>query len=125
MKMNPLRTFTPCIVALTTALGCGGRHPPVSSSATEATVTGTITLHGKKATRGEVVFDPSNYRRANEAARSAPISKDGTYSIRTLTGDNMVSVRAPEVMKSRDEPAQLPVHVERAGQVLDITVHFR
>ncbi|MGE3820449.1 MAG: hypothetical protein AB7I30_13625 [Isosphaeraceae bacterium] len=110
-----------CVVLVIAATGCEGK-PSVSTSKTEVTVTGTVTLHGKKATRGEIVFDPANYLRANESVRTAPISKDGTYSIRTLTGQNMVRVQTPEVMKTRDEPPQLPVEVEKEGQVFDVAL---
>ncbi len=71
------------------ALGCDGR-PSVDSSMTEATVTGTVKVHGKPATGGEIVFNPANVDRP-VGPRSAPISKDGTYTIKTLTGGNQIS----------------------------------
>jgi hypothetical protein len=69
--------------------GCGGT-PAVDTSNTEATVKGVVKINGVPATEGEVSFDPSNYKRKDVGARSAPIGPDGTYSIKTLTGENQV-----------------------------------
>src|SRR6516164_2652145 len=79
--------------------GCDGR-PAVSSSTTEATVKGTVTIKGKPATKGTVEFDPANYQRKDVQARSAPINPDGTYTIKTLVGGNTVRVRGPEAEKA-------------------------
>ena len=38
---------------------------------------------------GEVIYDPSNAQRPG-VPRKAPIGKDGTYSIKTLVGQNTV-----------------------------------
>src|SRR4051794_21185477 len=75
--------------------GGGGSAPAVSSSLTEATVSGTVTIKGKPATKGDVTFDPANSQR-NVAARSAPIGADGTYTVTTLLGGNTVRVTSPE-----------------------------
>jgi hypothetical protein len=83
-------------LALFVVLGCSDGTPSVSSSTTEATVKGTVTIKGKLAKKGAVVFDPSNYARKHEQPRSAPINKDGTYSIKTLIGTNSVRVSSPE-----------------------------
>jgi hypothetical protein len=85
-----------CLVAL---CGCGGGTPSVSGSTAEATVKGTVTINGKKATGGEVVFDPSNYRRANQQIRKAPIDKGGNYTVKTLVGENTITVMTPETRK--------------------------
>lgn len=76
--------------------GCG-KKPSVSTSTIEATVSGIVTIDGKAVTEGEVSFDPSNYLRKNETARTAPIGPDGTYSIRTLVGHNSVQVATPQL----------------------------
>lgn len=92
------------VVLATTALApfpaCDGT-PSVSSSTTEAVVKGTVTVRGKKADSGTVVFDPANVRRRDVAPRTAPIEKDGTYAITTLVGDNTISVTGPKF--DRDE----------------------
>jgi len=56
---------------------------------TEATVTGTVVVRGKPATGGEVRFNPANVDR-QVGPRSAPIGKDGTYTITTYTGGNQI-----------------------------------
>ena len=80
--------------------GCDGK-PSVSTTDEEATVTGSVTIMGKKATTGTVTFNPSNYKR-QVPARSAPIEKDGTYSIKTLVGQNQIRVSAPGLGRSRE-----------------------
>src|SRR5947209_1699427 len=70
--------------------GCG--HSATTSSTAEGTVTGTVTVRGKRATEGTVTFDPSNAQRKMVPARTAPIGKDGTYTITTLVGGNHVEV---------------------------------
>jgi hypothetical protein len=72
--------------------GCGEGKPAVSASATEAKVTGKVSVKGVLAKKGTVSFNPANYLRKNEAARTAPISGDGTYEITTLVGENAVRV---------------------------------
>ncbi|MEJ7639981.1 MAG: hypothetical protein WKF75_18915 [Singulisphaera sp.] len=55
--------------------GCGEGKPSVESSETEATVTGKVTIRGKPATKGSVMFDLSN-----SCAR--PSAPDGIRSTR-------------------------------------------
>lgn len=81
-------------VTLAAAWGCGKGAPSVSTETTEATVRGTVKIKGKPAIGGEVFFDSSNHRRTANALRTAPIGKDGTYSIRTFVGENSVQVRS-------------------------------
>ena len=85
----PWRYLAP-IATILAALGpgCDGR-PAVDSSMTEATVSGTVLVKGKPATGGEVVFNPANVDRP-VGPRSAPINKDGTYTVKTLTGGNQI-----------------------------------
>ena len=59
---------------------------------TEGTVRGTVTIKGKPATKGEVVFDPSNYERPNAEAHRAPIQEDGSYEVTTQVEYNMVQI---------------------------------
>lgn len=82
--------------------GCGGAQAPsVSSSTEEATVRGTVTVRGKAPTKGEVVFDPSNIHRKGVSARTAPISDSGSFEVKTLVGENSVTVRSPEIDKDQ------------------------
>jgi hypothetical protein len=82
------------------AAGCGGT-PSVTSSTSEATVKGVVRIGGKPASEGEIVFDPANYKRPDAAKRTAPIGKDGTYTITTLTGANQVRLGGSLVHKNQ------------------------
>ena len=87
--------------ALLACYGCGGSGaPPVSSSTEEATVHGRVTLDGKPPSGGSVSFDPSNIGRKDARIASAEIGKDGSYTIKTLVGENKVSVDSPETKKA-------------------------
>ena len=125
-----MRPLFHCIVGLIGAWtllavwGCGGggSAPSVSSSRTEATVSGTVTIKGKPATKGEVTFDPANSQR-NVAARTAPISGDGTYTVTTLVGGNIVRVATPET--TRDPQLQFnetTFDVQSGTNTLDIVL---
>lgn len=72
------------------AAGCSS-EPTLDTAKTEAVVKGVVKLNGKPATEGEIIFDPANYQR-NVPKVTAPIGKDGTYEIKTLVGDNMVTL---------------------------------
>jgi hypothetical protein len=95
--------------------GCGDGKPPVTSSMEEATVKGTVKIKGKPATKGEVIFDPSNYRRKDAQPRSAPIKSDGTYEIKTLVGENAVRIGGPEAANAGSSYVTFPVDV-KAGE---------
>jgi hypothetical protein len=86
---------------LIAAIGCDSGAPPVSTSTEEGTVTGTVTIRGKKVSKGQVVFDPSNYQR-QAPARTVEIQKDGTYSVTTLVGQNSVQVVSPVLNRDRE-----------------------
>ena len=82
------------------ATGCDTGTPSVSSSTEEVTVRGTVTIGGKPAASGEVVFDPSNVHRKFAGPNSAPIGPDGSYSVKTLAGENKISVWSKEIKAS-------------------------
>lgn len=84
------------------AAGCGSGPPAVSSSNTEATVTGSVSVQGKRLSSGTISFDPANYERKDAVPRSAPIGKDGTFSLTTLIGENTVTIDSPEVQATRE-----------------------
>lgn len=103
--------------------GCGDGTPSVSSSTAEATVRGSVTIRGKPATSGSVVFSPANVRRPDARPRRSEIAKDGTYSITTLVGDNVVSVAGPKF--DRDEQvgsSQIAHDVPSGESRLDIVL---
>ncbi len=72
--------------------GCSDGKPPVSSSSTEAKVKGTVTIQGKRPTKGRVTFNPANYLRKTAMPRSAPIQEDGSYEVTTLLGENTITL---------------------------------
>src|SRR4051812_29346902 len=96
MSQTIRRIAVATAVALIFVVGCGQGAPAVDTGDEEVTVKGTVKVKGKNATKGEVVFDPSNVERKT-GPKTAPIEKDGTYSIKTLIGKNQVTVRSPEV----------------------------
>src|SRR4051794_10924741 len=69
-----------CAATLILGGGCGDSS--TSSSSTEATVHGTVTIKGKPASSGMVEFNPANINRKDVRAVSAPIGKDGSYSLK-------------------------------------------
>jgi hypothetical protein len=80
--------------------GCDVSSKSVDSSSTEATVKGVVKVNGAPATAGEIVFDPSNSSRPDATKRTAPIGKDGSYTIKTLTGENVVTLSGSVTKKN-------------------------
>lgn len=70
--------------------GCGDGKPSIDTSLTEATVTGVVTAKGVPVTGGTINFNPSNSGRI-VPTRTAEIGSDGTYTLKTYTGDNLVT----------------------------------
>jgi len=106
-----------------TACGCGSGAPYAESSLTEATVSGRVTLQGKPATKGQVIFDPANVKRRTEPARTAEIRKDGTYEVTTLIGANRVTVAIPgRVTKTGSPYVQQICDVQPGSNTLDIPI---
>jgi hypothetical protein len=97
--------------------GCdGGGTPSVSSSKAETTVKGTVMIKGQLATGGEITFDPANINRRDASARKAKIEKDGSYTVNTLVGENMVSVSGENAGINRQQ------YVVKMGEDLRIDV---
>jgi hypothetical protein len=70
--------------------GCGDGKPSMDTSLTEATVKGVVTAKGVPVKGGTINFNPSNSGRI-VPTRTAEIGPDGTYTIKTNTGDNLVT----------------------------------
>ena len=101
--------------------GCGSGAPPVDSSTTEATVKGTVTIRGKAAKGGKINFDPSNIERKTEVARSAEIGPDGSYTIKTLVGQNQVTFSGPAFVKDAQlQDSQLQYNVPEGESTYNI-----
>ncbi len=103
--MMCLRRRNPALLALTLLTipwvqGCSDGKPRVDTSMNEATVTGIVTVKGKPAEGGTILFNASNSERI-VPHRTAPIGKDGRYSIKTYTGSNQVSFDGEVADKNR------------------------
>lgn len=69
--------------------GCDGT-PSVDSGNVEANLTGSVKVDGVPVKDGELTFDASNSGRSG-GIKTAPV-KDGTYSVKTLTGSNTIKL---------------------------------
>jgi hypothetical protein len=91
------------VVLLIACAGCDSFGVPrVSSSQEETAVRGTVRVRGKPVDNGSVVFNAANVRRPQVPLRSAPINKDGTYSAKTLVGENSIQVSCKELMTAKN-----------------------
>jgi len=113
-------------LTLMAAWGCGGggSAPAVSTSMEEATVSGTVTINGQPATEGEVTFDPANIQR-KVGLKIVPIGADGSYTVTTYLGHNVVRVTTPETTKSKDQALQYnetTIDVQSGTNKLDIVL---
>lgn len=119
---RPIRTIRVCVLLVpfgALALGCGGK-PSVSSSTTECTVRGTVTIAGERANGGTIIFDPSNYQRKMVQARNAPISEDGTYEITTLVGLNTIQIAGPQAGAVGAEYQMIDYDAKAGEQTYDV-----
>jgi hypothetical protein len=80
--------------------GCDDGKPRVDTSLNEATVSGTVKVRGQPAEGGTILFNASNADRI-VPHRTAPIDKDGRYTITTYTGPNQVSFAGEVAEKNR------------------------
>jgi len=79
--------------------GCDSGPPSVDTSTTKATVKGVVKIGGVPATEGDITFNPANNKRQDAPTVTAPIGKDGTYTVQTLTGENSVKLGGSIVKK--------------------------
>src|SRR3954469_17261904 len=123
MMQNGLARLTGLAAAtlLVIAWGCGSGAPAVDTSTTEATVKGVVTIRGKPVTEGRISFDPSNVKRKSEPVRSAPIGKDGSYTVKTLVGGNQVTFSGPAFDKDRQlQDVLLPFDVQAGENTFNV-----
>jgi hypothetical protein len=100
--------------------GCDGSGaPPVETSREEATVSGVVRVKGKTAGGGDVSFDAS---RKGEPARTAKISPEGNYSIKTFVGANKINVRGPDVDKANLQYNSFDFDVKSGDNKYDLDV---
>jgi hypothetical protein len=125
MLFSRSKAWAPLLgVILLGSWGCdgGGTAPPVSSSRTEATVSGKVTIKGRPATKGQVIFDSANISRKDVAPVSAPIGSDGAYSAKTLVGENRVTVQSPELTTPELQYNESTFDVQSGDNKLDIAL---
>ncbi len=60
---------------------------------------GVVKVLGSPMTSGQITFNPSNYKRADVGVRTAEIQADGHYEVKTLVGQNSITVFGPEIQK--------------------------
>jgi hypothetical protein len=80
--------------------GCGSNF---SSSGEEATVKGIVRVRGKPVTNGQITFRSLNANRRNAPTRNAPIGGDGSYTVKTLVGENSVIVVCKELFARKNQ----------------------
>ena len=88
------------VLGLPVLPGCSDGKPRVDTSLNEGTVTGIVMVKGKPAEGGTILFNASNSERI-VPHRSAPIGKDGRYTITAYTGANQVSFDGDVANKNR------------------------
>lgn len=82
-----------------------------------ATVKGEVSIKGKRATSGTVVFHSQGYDPV-----AAKIEANGTYSLKTRTGTNLVTVVGSELEKSNSNgPPAIPHAIEPGENIIDLT----
>jgi hypothetical protein len=95
----PAVRIAAAVVAGAVLQGCGDGKPSVDVSLNEASVTGVVSVKGKPATGGTILFNPSNAGRI-VPTRQAEIGPDGSYSLTTYTGDNRVTFNGEVASKN-------------------------
>ncbi|AGA24557.1 hypothetical protein [Singulisphaera acidiphila] len=78
-------------VLMTTLAGCASGEAPGMTTLDEAQVKGTVKVRGKLLDGGTLHFNPSNAKRV-VGARDTTIAKDGSFIVKTLLGQNVVTV---------------------------------
>lgn len=108
ISAGPARTMRPqrllpaiAFLACAAIPGCGDGKPYIDTSMNEGTVTGAVTANGAPVTEGgKIQFNASNSGRHVET-RGAEIGPDGRYSVKTFTGDNIVTYSGGVAKKHR------------------------
>lgn len=88
-----------CIAA--GAVGCSEAPEVPAGAGHKSVVSGTVTVKGKPATGGTLVFKP-NHAVANAATAAATVQFDGKFSVETFSGPCEVSFEGPGFKKDAD-----------------------
>ena len=90
----------PFVILGCAEVGCGDGKPYVDKSHTEATVSGIVSVKGKPADGGQILFNGNSSGRS-VPIRTAEIGPDGSYTIKAFTGVNQVSFDGQIASKNR------------------------
>jgi hypothetical protein len=99
-KIPRMRSSLVLFLLATATAGCGDGKPWVDKSLTEATVSGVVSVRGKPADGGTILFNANNSGRT-VPIKTAQIGHDGSYTIKTYTGVNQVSFEGEITSKNR------------------------
>jgi hypothetical protein len=122
MRKLPFDMLSAAFAALLIACaGCGAGTPPASTTE-EATVHGKVIIKGAPARGGRICFDPTSASRPTAPVVSAQIGKDGTYTVRTLVGENRVNVETPETRQDPNLSVPEPFVVKGGDNTLNVTI---
>jgi hypothetical protein len=108
--------MTTVIVA---AWGCGSGTVREDTTTEEATVSGTVKFKGQLLDKGEVIFNAGNSSRA-APSHKANIGKDGSYTVKTLVGENTVEVNSPIILKAGPNMPPFTKRVTSGENKIDI-----
>ncbi|WZO97825.1 hypothetical protein EP7_004877 [Isosphaeraceae bacterium EP7] len=107
---------------MTAASGCNSGGSPGGTTSDEAKVAGKVTFRGKVLDGGTLHFNASMPGRI-VGSRDAPISKDGSYTIKALAGQNVVTItpktRTKATFGLEDEEKTLQVQAGENSLNLD------
>jgi hypothetical protein len=84
-----------------------------------------VRVRGRPVDNGSVVFNAANVRRKNVGLRQAPINKDGTYTIKTLVGENSIQVSCKELLTAKNRmlsEAEYSLLAEPGQNTFDIDI---
>jgi hypothetical protein len=81
------------LALIATIEGCGSGEATALTALDEAPVKGTVKVRGKLLEGGTLHFNASNATRI-VGSRSAPIAKDGSFDVKAIVGQNVVTVSA-------------------------------
>jgi hypothetical protein len=109
------------------AIGCDAYPdaPPLTTSMEEAGLKGTVRVNGKPVDNGTVTFRTAHIRRPNSPTKVVDIGKDGSYSVKTVIGENYVEVACKELRKAamrRHLGQEQMLMVESGDNTVDVNV---
>jgi hypothetical protein len=121
MEMKLRRTSAPggqlaLAALLATIAGCSAA-PEREGSLEEATVKGTVKLHGTPMNAGVLHFYATNPNRKVET-RDATIGKDGTYNVKAFVGLNTVTVTKPKTRTPKEGQVYFGLEYEEKSVVV-------